>query len=358
MKRTLSLLVVVVMLVSMFSFMTTGVSANVLKSTYEDAKDGDLLYEVKFGQTTGAYQPTLFKASLAGDNLPSAVEVSDDGRTLSFSKALADGGQLWYGGAIEGLTWGGDKVYTMTMEVMLPSKRAGVHFNFPTAAKQEELKGTDITNNEWASEMYGIYGRFMDSGDMGAMRKGSRIAGRFRFNTANYVEFDPLIVEEGTFLRLTYLIEGYSYAVFVEDTFCDVIDFEEAAIKDISDNLGFSVYHYWQTTMVVKNVNIYKGDIVSADATYPEYAKTYEHYREADTTTATPTTPADTTKKEETPTTPAETTTAAPADTTTKANVTTAAPKKEGGCGSAVTSGLALIALASLAGVTVAKKRK
>ena len=356
MKRTLSILVVLVMLVSMFSFMTTGVSANVLKSTYEDAKDGDLLYEVKFGQSTGAYQPKIFRA-LETDNVDGAVVVSDDGRTLSFTKTDATGAQMWYGGEIAGLTWGGDKVYTMTMEVMLPAKRGGVHFNFPTAAKQEELKGTGTTDNNWASVMYGIYGRFDPSGDLGTMKTGSRIAGRFRCDTAGYKEFEPIIVEEGTFLNVTYLIEGYSYALFINGVFCEVVDLAEADVKDVSDNLGFSVYLYWATTLSVKNVNVYKGDTVSAKATYPSYAKSYEHYVEADTTTAEPTTPEETTKAPDTTPTPAVTT-KAPAATTKAPAATTEAPKSEGGCGSAVASGLALIALVSLAGVVVAKKQK
>ena len=358
MKRTLSILVVLVMLVSMFSFMTTGVSANVLKSTYEDAKDGDLLYEVKFGETTGAYTPTIFKASIAEDAVPEkAVTIKDNGRTLDFYKPSLTSGTFWYGGKIDGLTWGGDKVYTMTMEVMLPAKRGGVHFNFPTAAKQEELKGTGTTDNTWASVMYGIYGRFDPSGDLGTMRRGSRIAGRFRCDTAGYKEFEPIIVEEGTFLNVTYLIEGYSYALFINGVFCEVVDLAEADVKDVSDNLGFSVYLYWATTLSVKNVNVYKGDTVSAKATYPSYAKSYAHYVAPVTTTAEPTTPEETTKAPDTTPTP-EVTTKAPAATTKAPAATTAAPKSEGGCGSAVASGLALIALVSLAGVVVAKKQK
>jgi len=360
MKRTLSLLVVVVMLASMFSFMTTGVSANVLKATYEDAKDGDLLYEVKFGQTSGVYMPTQFNAQQEGDTAEGAVTITDDGRTLSYYKPSLASKTSFYGGAIEGLTWGGDKVYTMTMKLSLPPNRGGVYFNYPSAAKQEELKGTGAHDNTWHSVLYGIYGRFTPEGDLGSMIGGGKVAGRFRFDTSAYKEFDCIIVEEGKFLDVAFLIEGYSYAVFVDGVFLDVIDLTEEIVKGNCDNIGFSVYLYHikeNTPMIVKDVNLYKGDTISSKATYPEYAKTYEHYVAPVTTTGDPTTPAETTtKKEETPTTPAETTTVA--DTTPKANVTTAAPKKEGGCGSAVTSGLALIALASLAGVTVAKKRK
>jgi len=363
MKRTLSLFVVVVMLVSMFSFMTTGVSANILKSTYEDAKDGDLLYEVKFGQTTGAYTPEIFKASKEGDAvLDKAVVVSDNGRTLAFHKPGIESGTFWYGGKIDGLTWGGDKVYTITMELSLPAKRGGVYFNFPTDTHKETLKGTSGTNldNNYASVMYGLYGRFDGSGDMGSMISGGKIAGRYRFDTSSYKEFESIIVETGTFLEVTYLVEGYTYAIFVNGNFLDIIDLTEEAVKGISDQLGFSVYLYHfdeNVPMIVKNVNVYKGDIIASKATYPAYASSYPKYIPAATTTAAPTTPKVTTKAPD-KTTPVVTTTAAP-DTTTKASdVTTAPVENKGGCGSAVASGLALVALVSLAGVAVAKKRK
>ena len=364
MKKTLSLMIVVVMLVSMFSFMTTGVSANILKSTYEDAKDGDLLYEVKFGQTSGAYTSQVIHAGLAADNTDAAVTISDDGRTLAFYKPSLTSKSFWYGGKIDGLTWGGDKVYTITMKLSLPNNRGGVYFNYPTAAKEAELAKdpTEVGQvlNTPYSVMYGIYGRFTPEADLGGMLGGGKVAGRFKFDTSNYKEFDCLFVEAGTFLDVTFLIEGYSYAIFVNNNFLDVVDLSEETVKDVCDLLGFNVYLYHikeDTPMIVKDVNVYKGDTVSANAIYPTYASAYEHYVEAETTTKEATTPAATTKAPAT-TTPAETTTAAaPADTTKAPATTTAAPEKSG-CGSAVTGGLALIAFVSLAGVTVAKKRK
>jgi len=359
MKRTLSLFVVVVMLVSMFSFMTTGVSANILKSTYDDAKDGDLLYEVKFGQTAGVYTPTQFNAQTAGDTNEGAVTITDNGRTLAYYKPSLESNASYYGGAIEGLKIAPDKSYTITMKLSLPPNRGGVYFNFPTGDKKTELTGTSGTGNDntYNSVMYGIYGRFDFSGDLGAMKSGSRIAGDFRFDTSGYKEFEQIIVDEGTFLDVVFFIEGYSYAVFVEGVFLDVIQIPEADIKDVCDDLGFSVY-LWHirenTPMIVKDVNIYKGNTITSKATYPSYAKNYKYYIPGETTTATPTTPKVTTKAPDV-TTPAPTT----PDVTTKApEVTTAPVENKGGCGSAVASGLALVALVSLAGVAVAKKRK
>jgi len=363
MKRILSLLLLSVTLLSMFVSMTTTASANALISTYENAKNGDLLYELKFGQSAGAYIPSVFRAT-AADDVSGAITVTDNGRTLTFKKTDSQTSMLWYGGKIDGLTWGGDKVYTMTMKVNLPSKRAGVYFNFPNDAKLASLSGGNKEQCTYSSVLYGVYGKFDNSGDMGAVIGGSRINGNFKFSTFAYQKLDEITVAPGTFLELTYLIEGYSYAVFINGVFIDVIELSEGVVRNNCDNLGFSTYLFWQETMTVKDVNIYKGDTVSAKATYPEYAKEYKHYRDANSTTETPTTPAETT--------PAETTTA-PAETTTKSDLTTTSPNQittapdvtttipienKGGCSSAVTSGVALIALASLAGVTVAKKRK
>ena len=363
MKKALSLALTFVILASVFGFVTTEASSNTLISTYEDAKNGDLLYELKFGETTGVYTPTIFMAQRPADAvLEKAVVISDNGRTLAFYKPGIESGAFRYGGEIDGLTWGENKTYTITMKLMLPATRGGVYFNFPADAKKEELKGTDATNldNKYSSVMYGIYGRFDEYGDLGAMKDGSRIAGRYRFDTTGYKEFDPIIVEGGTFLDVTFLVEDYSYSVFVNDYFLDVIDLSEDDVKGISDNLGFSVYLYHfkeNTPMIVKDVNIYKGDTVSAKADYPTYARPYYIYVAPETTTAAPTTPKETTKAPDTTPTPAVTT-KAPATTTKAPATTTAAPKAEGGCGSAVASGLALISLVSLAGVITAKKRR
>ena len=246
MKKVVSLFVVIVMLASMCTFMMTGVSANVLKSTYEDAKDGDLLYEVKFGQTSGVYVPELFRASIEGDlDASKSVTITDNGRTLSFYKPSLTSGTFFYGGKIEGLTWDADKVYTMTMKVTLPENRGGVYFSYPSDANKAALmEGKTVADNNLHSCLYGVYGRFMELGDLGAMKGGGRIEGRFRFDTSGYKEFDTIIVPTGTFVDVTFLIEGYSYAVFVDGLFLDVIDLAEADIKDLSDNIGFSAYLY------------------------------------------------------------------------------------------------------------------
>lgn len=367
MKKALSLALTFVILASVFGFVPTEASSNTLISTYEEAKDGDLLYELKFGETTGVYTPTIFMAQRPADAvLEKAVVISDNGRTLAFYKPGIESGAFRYGGEIDGLTWGENKTYTITMKLMLPATRGGVYFNFPADAKKEELKGTDATNldNKYSSVMYGIYGRFDEYGDLGAMKDGSRIAGRYRFDTTGYKEFDPIIVEGGTFLDVTFLVEDYSYSVFVNDYFLDVIDLSEDDVKGISDNLGFSVYLYHfkeNTPMIVKDVNIYKGDIISKNAHYPSYSRPTgcpicNSIAKATTTAVITKNPVDTTTFDVvTNTVPGTTTTL---ETTPLTDTTVAPIEKESGCSSAVTSGLTLIALVSLACVITAKKRR
>lgn len=348
MRKILSFIVATLMLVSMFGFMTTGVSANTLKSTYEDAKDGDLLYEVLFGQNTGVYVPTQFNALISGDLDKNALEIYNDGRALAFYKPSVTSGASYYGGAIEGLKMGDDKTYTITMRVTLPPNRGGIYFNFPTGSRKQALTGTSSKGNDctYNSVLYGIYGRFDESGDIGSMKGGSRVAGSFIFNKDGYVQFDEILVKEGTFLDVAFLIEGYTYAVFVEGKFLDVIDV--SAVKGVADDLGFSVYLYHikeNTPMVVKDVNIYKGDLISANATYPAYAREYAHYIAPSSTT------------EET-TTVAPPVTDSPEEVTTEPQTSIETQVTEGGCSSAIVNGFSFISLVSLAATMLVKTRK
>lgn len=362
MKKLISVMIVAVMLLSMLCTMATGVFANNYKVTYEDAKNGDLLYEVVFGETAGVYTPTFYKASIDADRTDDAVKIKDNGRTLEFYKPSLTSGSTWYGGKFDGLTWGKGKTYTITMKLSLPENRGGVYFNFPSGTKltEQTTAGQATGNYDYYLDLYGIYGKFEESGDLGSMKGGGRIDGKYRFRTNGYKEFDPICVPHGTFLNVTFLIEDYTYAVFVDGVFLDVIELKEEDVKDVRDNLGLSVYLYHikeNTPMIIKDVNVYKGDTVSATAEYPKYAKTYVHYVASETEAPdTSAKPAETTAKlAETTAKPADTT-AKPADTTAKPAGTTAAPTQSG-CGSMVTGGVAIVMLASLAGVMVQKRK-
>lgn len=349
MKKFVSLITVALMLSLLVSAMLTPASAADLKSVYDNAKNGDLLYELKFDGTDGIYTPSILLAELEGDNVPEATLISDNGRTLTFTKPSGESKALWFGGRVNGLTMTNGETYTITMKVTLPEKRAGVYINFPNELKEVEVTGSIPSN------LYGVYGRFSLQGDMGAMRKGSRIAGTYKFDTSGYKSTTPMITYE-EFSELTFLIENNSYAVFINNTFIDVVPFPED-VKGAFDEIGFSVYLYHidlTAPMVVKDVNIYKGDTVSANATYERYAKDYVHYVAPVTTAKPVTTAAPVT------TTAPETTSAPDVDTTKGSDVTnspeTKEPASNKGCGGMVAGGAVVIAMISLAAIVIKKK--
>ena len=388
MKKALSLALTLVILVSVLCFIPVEASSNTLISTYEDAKDGDLLYELKFGETTGVYTSKMFHSSDRQDlNPDEIVSVLDGGRTLALYKPSLDDGSLWYGDNIDGLTLGDGKVYTITMELMLPDRRGGVYFNFPTAEKLEELEKKYPTKPPQEhmvqvptpqfeypySHMYGIYGRFSEYGDLSAKRGIKRINGKYKFNENGNAEYDPIIVEEGTFRKVALLVSETSCHVYIGPngpscgsyTYIDSFDLN---IENGYNDLGFTVEMYFveeNKPVIVKNVNIYKGNgyIIGK-----YHAPSYAEYMWSDclicrnksqntTVPVTTTKPVVTTPTPTVTTSAAETTTVTP-ETTVSPETTTAPPDNKNGCASAVTSGLALIALVSLACVITAKKRR
>ena len=344
MKKFISLITVALMLSLIVCTMLTPASAADLKSVYDNAKDGDLLYELKFDGADGIYTPTMLRADIEADNVPEAVKIEDNGRTITFTKPSGESKASWFGGRIKGLTMTNGEKYTITMKVHLPVKRAGIAVNFPTELKEVEVAGSIPSN------LYGVYGGFGIQGNLRAIKSGSRIAGTYKFNSTSDSTTTPMITDQ-QFSELTFLIEDNSYAVFVNNTFIDVVTYPED-VKGNFDDLGFSLYLYHidlNEPLIVKDVNVYKGDTVSAGATYERYAKNYVHYV-APVTTAKPTTTA------------APTTTAKPQETTkapaatTKAPTTTEAPKTQKGCGGMVAGGVAIVAMISLAAITLKKK--
>ena len=84
MKKVLSLILTLTLLVSMVCIGTIGASANDLSKTYDAAADGDLLYEAKFGETSGVYQPYIFGAGKEEHAKNLVVTPSADGTEVSF----------------------------------------------------------------------------------------------------------------------------------------------------------------------------------------------------------------------------------------------------------------------------------
>ena len=347
MKKFISLISVALMLSILVSAMLIPAHAEDLAAKYASAKDGDLLYELNFNGTDGIYTPTILRADIAADNVPEAVTITDNGRTLTFTKPSNESKAFWFGGRIKGLTMTNGEKYTITMKAHLPEKRGGIYVNYPNELKEIEVAGSIPSN------LYGIYGHFGFTGNLRAIKSGTRIAGTYKFNGSTDSTTDAMITFD-EFVDVTFLIEDNSYAVFVNNIFVDVVTYPED-VKGAFDDIGFSVYLYHidlTAPMIVKDVNVYKGDTVSANATYESYAKEYKHYKAPETTKA-----PDTTKAPETTAAPV---TNAPETSnkveTTKAPTTTEAPKAQGGCGGTIAGGLAIVALISIAAVTVRRK--
>ena len=348
MKKFISLITVALMLSLLVSTMLTPASAADLKSVYANAKDGDLLYELKFDGSDGIYTPSLFYAKNEGDNVPEAVAISDNGRTLAFTKPSGESNASWFGGRINGLSMANGEKYTITMKACLPEKRAGVYCNFPTEIKEVEVAGS-IQNY-----LYGIYGGFGIQGNLRATKSGSRIAGTYKFNASSDSTTTPMITAE-QFVDLTFLIEDNSYAVFVNNTFIDVVSYPADA-KGAFDDLGFSVYLYHidlNAPMIIKDVNVYKGDTVSATATYERYAKDYKHYKAPETTQKPETTKAPDTTAAPVTNAPEATTQAPTTNKPAETKDNTAAQK---GCGGMVAGGLTVVAMIAIAAITMRRK--
>lgn len=85
MKRLLSVLICALLLVS--AFCVSASAANTLTKSYDEAKDGELLYDVVFNAQDGVYVPGVI--SSVADSEASTVEFSADGKTVKLTHAEA-----------------------------------------------------------------------------------------------------------------------------------------------------------------------------------------------------------------------------------------------------------------------------
>lgn len=101
MKKILSVFICIMMLASVLCM-------SAFAADYDTAADGDVLYDVKFNETTGFVPVTLID-----DKGGHAVEVSEDGKTLKLSYNDVTKGKWYWGGAFEGFEIGEGKTYTL-----------------------------------------------------------------------------------------------------------------------------------------------------------------------------------------------------------------------------------------------------
>ena len=93
MKKILSVMLCVVMLGAMFC--ASASAANELTKSYDEAKDGELLYEAVFNSTDGVYVPRVIREAAKGE-----ITTSDDGKTITVTHEADNKGGFWYGGEI------------------------------------------------------------------------------------------------------------------------------------------------------------------------------------------------------------------------------------------------------------------
>ena len=148
--RLIALIMTVFMVISLFA-----VGASAAAPNYASAANGDELYKLNFNGDD-VYKPFVFRMADSKMSGTTTV-VSDDGYTLT-ATAPAEAAKAWfYGGAINGLTIGTGKQYTITFQMSFPSGRAGFYFNFGYAKETDD----PLKNNDY-NGLYGFYGRLYD----------------------------------------------------------------------------------------------------------------------------------------------------------------------------------------------------
>ena len=86
MKRIISIVLILIVLVSAIGTLTLPAFAdNGLEKSHASASSGDLLYEVKFGQSDGVYRSGYFRASIPDPTPVTPATISDGGRTLGLT---------------------------------------------------------------------------------------------------------------------------------------------------------------------------------------------------------------------------------------------------------------------------------
>ncbi|MBQ8818916.1 MAG: hypothetical protein IJZ83_10075, partial [Clostridia bacterium] len=106
MKKTIALLLTVVMLLSLSIPMVGAVEAtSTTYPTYAEAADGDLLYKINFNENKYTYSYI--------NNTTATTEASTDGSTLTLKSNTTSAAYHTVGGEVAGLPLTGSSVYTV-----------------------------------------------------------------------------------------------------------------------------------------------------------------------------------------------------------------------------------------------------
>lgn len=275
MKKISAFILAVVMVASILStcLVATSAAGNELLKGYDQATDGERLYQVKFGQTDGVFMPTLWKTATKKTAESITTVFSDNNRTLTITNEEAKA-KAYYGGAFNGLELGEGKNYTLTMKVNFgDTANAGVFFNHP-----KTLSSTDSWLHEDQKLLRGYYGTPDIRSSLcygGDKMTGKYIASDHCYTDANWGPNPTVLFAEDAngFHDVTLEVEGFVFRVYINNTLYD----EGTLPKNTTDAslLGFNVYVYNKTTCVVKDIDVYKGAIAKLSAAKPEYVNNF-----------------------------------------------------------------------------------
>ncbi len=252
MKKTLSLLLALVMVLGMVTVFAGAAAPN-----YDSAADGAVLYEVNFNGDEN-YKPFNFRNG-AAKMAATTIEVLDGGKTLVATAPAAAGSAYFWGGKINGLKIGGGRKYTITMKAAFPTGNAGVYFNIADIAQSE---GYDPTKDLTYNGIYGLYGQIKAGNCMTlSYAAGAKLNGLKKISQSG--AYSP--VPEGVandadgFVDVTIKINDDFFSVWFNDKLYDEQYIPQSAIE-LCPELGFSIYLYNNNAkFTVKDVVIKKG---------------------------------------------------------------------------------------------------
>ena len=296
MKKILSIVLALTMLCAMLIPMTISASAadaNTLIKSYADAKDGDKLIDLLFGQKSGAYQPHMFgngEADVHGDACYNTsnphVDVNKSGSTMTMVNDDQDAegdqcGNLQYGGKIDGLKAGkaADGTtykYTYAFQAKFQtencdSKHSGFYFclNENVATYTDSL-GRTITNipgrTDGHTGAYGWWGHPYKSNGATDMRyhvilrDGSTIKNLTSSLSEDFKNAVKAGIED--WYDIVIEIDGYKMNISFNGTWLGWYDFTEvaSAVNGDSTDLAFITRIFNEDmTLGVRNVSVYKG---------------------------------------------------------------------------------------------------
>lgn len=267
MKKLLSCILCVLMVCTMSSLFAASASAadsNELLKSYADAADGDLLYHVKFGQTSGCY----VAKEISRDPASSAtVTTSDDGNEVVVSVAAATSKRLWYGGVVDGLTLGNGNKYTITFKIKSDNADAN------STGNNGFFFTTDADAATYANS-FGFYGNLSSSSGpfLSLFRGGAKTVGDSFSDGTNYIKTQSALnmtpeVDADGFCDVAIEIDGYSYTVYLDG---GKTKFDSTTIGEeyLATADSFAVIFYtYSSGGAVKDVNIYKGNTITSPVT-------------------------------------------------------------------------------------------